>query len=286
MYGMCAYTHVPAYLVFSVLLRLILHVWSFCLNTCLCTTHVQGPLRGCTLLWVQGLEPRSSGKQQPVLLTAEPSSPSHTLFLRKRLFLVFVFPCCVCQFDWLQRFLGFFCLASRQCANVLHLPACTRGGASHSTSAVPVESSPQPQEDNLVLFSFQIVLPVFTCSPSGCSDWVWTALNVLVKYPPPCTQACSWLFLMFLVGCWCAQWEPEPRFLRPQPQKPHSFPGTQDVLVRLLQSHRTYGMSLQIKGNYWSDLQSAVQLTQQRAAVDGKAKKLLSPARLLQKLGS
>ena len=50
---------------------------------------------------------------------------------------------------------------------------------------------------------------------------------------------------------------------------------TEGVLVRGLWSHRTYGMFLYIKGIYWNDLQSAVQLTQQWAAVDGKTKNLV-----------
>jgi hypothetical protein len=37
------------------------------------------------------------------------------------------------------------------------------------------------------------------------------------------------------------------------------------VLVRIVQSRRTY-----IKGIYWNDLQSAVQLTQQWAAMNGR----------------
>jgi hypothetical protein len=32
----------------------------------------------------------------------------------------------------------------------------------------------------------------------------------------------------------------------------------EDVLVRVLYSHRTYGMSPYVKGNYWDDLQPAV----------------------------
>jgi hypothetical protein len=46
------------------------------------------------------------------------------------------------------------------------------------------------------------------------------------------------------------------------------------VLVRILWSQRTYGMSLYIEGIYCDDLQSVVQLTQQWAAVNGKSKYL------------
>jgi hypothetical protein len=42
------------------------------------------------------------------------------------------------------------------------------------------------------------------------------------------------------------------------------------VLVRVLESHRTYGLSLCIKEIYWNDLQTAVQLIQQWAAVNRK----------------
>jgi hypothetical protein len=40
-------------------------------------------------------------------------------------------------------------------------------------------------------------------------------------------------------------------------------------------SHRTYGISLCIKGTYCNDLQSVVQLTQQWTAVNGKSKNLV-----------
>jgi hypothetical protein len=47
------------------------------------------------------------------------------------------------------------------------------------------------------------------------------------------------------------------------------------ILIKVLYSHRTYGMSLHIEGIYCDDLQSVVQLTQQWAVVDGKSKNLV-----------
>jgi hypothetical protein len=47
------------------------------------------------------------------------------------------------------------------------------------------------------------------------------------------------------------------------------------ILVRALKSQRTYGMSLCIKEIYCNDLQSAVQLTQQLTAVNGKSKNIV-----------
>ena len=47
------------------------------------------------------------------------------------------------------------------------------------------------------------------------------------------------------------------------------------VLVKDLQSNRTYGQFLYIKWIYWNDLQSAVELSQQWTAMSGKSKNLV-----------
>ena len=48
------------------------------------------------------------------------------------------------------------------------------------------------------------------------------------------------------------------------------------ILVRVFWGHKAYGMSLYIKRIYFNYLQPVFQLTQQRAAVNGKSKTLVA----------